>query len=162
MMKTIFYIFLLLLPVNLLLLAGCSKSESLYGKPENIPDKLQLSASISEADVIEFRADSSNVGRIAPFIFYWTPAEARGVSIEYVFLMDIANDYATAFRNELGEDVYERTIRPDVLFHYLHSVWKVPTNVLVSVNVAVTAPVQNSVYMKPESSAVRITAKLTE
>jgi hypothetical protein len=156
-------IFLLLPLVALLLAAGCSESDSLYGLPENIPDKLHLYVSVNESDVITFNADSSNVGVVAPIIFSWTPAEARGVEVEYLFMMDLTDAFgSSAFREELGAGVYERIIRPDMLFRYLHSVWKIPVNETVMLNVAVVAPIYSAVYMKPESSVIQIPVRLIE
>jgi hypothetical protein len=163
-MKTIYYILLLWLPVTLLCATGCEKSDSLYGEPENIPDKLQLFVSVGEEDVIEFKADGSNVNQIAPVIFSWTPAEARGAAIEYIFKMDIATgDYTTtAINNPLGENRYERIIYPDQLYNHLANVWKVPVNETALINVAVIASVYGPVFLKPETAIIQIAAKLTE
>jgi hypothetical protein len=161
-MKTSYQI-LLLLPVALWLSAGCSKSESLYGKPDNTPTALQLSATVSEETVIEMRANGSDIATILPVVFSWTPAVARGEAIEYIFKMDLSTNHygATAVRDSLGEGVYEHVIQPQQLYDCLNR-WEVGANKTVLIDVAVVGKVRAIEFIKPESSAIQLRVRLTK
>jgi hypothetical protein len=164
MMKLIHKIFLLLPAVALLLAGGCSKSESFYGRPDNTPNELQLSASVSEADVLELKFDGTNLGNILPITFTWTPAAARGEAIEYLFRMDISTDEKgeTVVRDTLGEHVYNRILFSDELFYRLRDDWKVkPDHGTVLLDISVIGNVRSAAeFIKPESSTIRIAVKM--